>query len=286
MKSLPAMVGCFFALAPFLSAQVNVELTLEQDQFLAGESIQVGVRITNFSGQTLVLGKEGDWLQFAIEGRNNYIVPSTGEVPVQGEFEVESSSVVTRRVDVAPYFALTRPGRYLVTATVNLKQWDKQLVTRPKTLDVIAGTKLWEQEVGLSTAPGQPPEVRKFALQQAIHLKQMKLYVRVTDQSESRLIRVFAIGPLISFSSPEHQIDKSSNLHVLYQTGAKSFNYSVVNPDGRLLVRQTYEYTDTRPGLRVDRAGRIFISGGARRAASDDLPTPAASTNDAKTPKP
>ena len=154
------MLGCFFALAPLLSAQVNVELTLDQDQFLAGESIQVGVRITNFSGQTLVFGKEGDWVQFAIEGRNNYIVPSTGEVPVQGEFEVESSTVVTRRVDVAPYFALTRPGRYLVTATVNLKQWDKQLVTRPKTLDVIAGTKLWEQEVGLSTTPGQPPEAR------------------------------------------------------------------------------------------------------------------------------
>jgi len=286
MKFWPSIVGCSLALAPLVSAQVSAEVTLDQDQFLPGESLEVGVRITNFSGQTLVLGKEGDWVQFAIEGRNNYIVPSTGEVPVQGEFEVESSTVVTRRVDVAPYFALTRPGRYLVTATVNLKQWDKQLVTRPKTLDVIAGTKLWEQEVGLSTTPGQPPEARKFALQQAIHLKQMKLYVRVTDQTESRVIRVFAIGPLISFSNPEHQIDKSSNLHVLYQTGAKSFNYSVVNPDGRLLVRQTYEYTDTRPGLRVDRDGHIFISGGARRACSDDLPTPAASTNDAKTPKP
>ena len=98
---------------------------------------------------------------------------------------------------------------------------------------------------------------------------------------------MFPIGPLISFSSPEHQIDKSSNLHVLYQTGARIFNYSVVNVDGRLLVRQTYEYTDTRPGLRVDRDGRIFIGGGARRINSEDLPPPAdASSHDAKTPKP
>ena len=74
---------------------------------------------------------------------------------------------------------------------------------------------------------------------------------------------------------------------MLYQTGAKTFNYSVVNPNGRLLVRQTYEYTDTRPGLRVDREGRIFIGGGARRVSSDDLPPPEdTSTHDAKTPRP
>jgi len=287
MKFLFSMAGCCLVLAPMVSAQVSVELTLEQDQFLAGESVPVAVRITNFSGQTLHLGKDSDWLCFSVEGRDNYLVPTTGDVPVQGEFDVQSSSVATHRVDLAPYFALTRPGRYVVTATVKLKDWDKELASKPKPLDVIAGTKLWEQEVGVPGAAGQPPEVRKYALQQAIHLKQMKLYVRVTDQAESRVIGVFPIGPLISFSSPEHQIDKESNLHVLYQTGAKTFNYSVVNPNGRLLVRQTYEYTDTRPGLRVDREGRIFIGGGARRVSSDDLPPPEdTSTHDAKTPRP
>src|SRR6266404_3297091 len=253
------MVGSCFAITCVVTAQVKVELTLDQDQYLAGESVPIGVRITNFSGQTLHLGKDNDWLQFTIEGRDNYIVPRSGEVPVHGEFAVESSSVATRRVDVAPYFALSKPGRYLVTATVKLKLWDKELVSKPKPLEVIAGTKLWEQEIGVPDTAGHAPEVRKYALQQAIHLKQMKLYVRVTDQSESRIIRVFPIGPLISFSSPEHQIDQSSNLHVLDQTGAKSFNYSVVTPGGQLLVRETYEYTDTRPGLRVDRQGRIFI---------------------------
>jgi len=246
------------------------------------------VRITNFSGQTLHLGKDNDWLRFTIEGRDNYIVPGSVDVPVQGEFDVESSTVVTRRVEVAGYFALTRPGRYLVTATVKLKQWDKELLSKPKAFDIIAGTKLWEQDFGVPNAAGQPPEVRKYALQQAIHLKQLKLYARVSDQSESRVFRVFPIGPMISFSKPECQIDKSSNLHVLYQTGAKSFNYSVINSDGRLLVRQTYEYTDTRPVLRVDREGRILIGGGARRGSSNDLPprSQASSTNHAETPKP
>jgi hypothetical protein len=287
MKFFLPLLGCCFALAPVVSAQVNAELALGQEQFLPGESLEVGVRITNYSGQTLHVGKGADWLRFVIEGRDNDLVPSTGEVPVQAEFDVESSTVATRRVDLAPYFALTKPGHYRVTATVKLKQWDKEVVTPAKSFNIIAGTKLWEQDFGLPATAGQPPEVRKYALQQAIHLKQLKLYARVTDASESRVYRVFPIGPIISFSKPECQIDKSSNLHVLYQTGARTFNYSVINWDGLLLVRQTYEYTETRPVLRVDRDRRIYIGGGARRVSSDDLPSPAeASSHDAKTPLP
>ena len=289
MKFLfPIVSGCI-AFAPWVSAQVSVALALDQDQFLPGESLMVGVRITNFSGQTLHLGKDSDWLHITIEGRDNYVVPTTADLPVQGEFDVESSKIVTRRVDVAPYFALTGPGRYMVSATVKLKDWDKELVSKQQSFDIIAGTTLWEQDVGVSApaASHRPPEVRKYALQQAIHLKRMKLYVRVTDQAGSRIFRVFPIGPLISFSSPEHQIDKSSNLHVLYQTGAKSFNYSVINPDGKLLIRQTYEYSDTRPILRMDGEGRIFVGGGNRRISSDDLPLPLdTSNNDASSPKP
>jgi len=286
MKFRLLIVSCCLAFASLASAQVTMELTLEQDQFLPGESLEVGVRITNFSGQTLHVGKENDWLHFTIEGQNNYMVPTRGDLPVQGEFDVESSAIATRRVDLAPYFALTRPGRYRVRATAKLKQWDQELVSKPKAFDIVAGTKLWEQDVGVPNAAGQPPEVRRYALQQAIHLKQMKLYARVTDQSESRVLRVFPIGPMTSFTKPECQIDKASNLHVLSQTGARSFNYSVINPDGRLLVRQTYEYSDTRPVLRVDREGRILVDGGTRRVSSDDLPSPDASTHDAKTPKP
>ena len=60
-----------------------------------------------------------------MESRDNEVVPKTGEVPVAGEFVLESSRVVTLHVDLAPYFPLTRPGRYSVTATVQLKDWNQ-----------------------------------------------------------------------------------------------------------------------------------------------------------------
>ena len=203
MKFLFPIVGGCIAFASWVPAQVSVDLALDQDQFLPGESLMVGVRITNFSGQTLHLGKDSDWLQITIEGRDNYVVPTTADLPVQGEFDVESSKIVTRRVDVAPCFALIRPGRYMVSATVKLKDWDKELVSKQQSFDIIAGTTLWEQDVGVSgpAASHRPPEVRKYALQQAIHLKRMKLYVRVTDEAGTRVFRVFPIGPLSCESS-------------------------------------------------------------------------------------
>src|SRR5262252_999006 len=91
-------------LAPAL-AQVTVEVTQEQDQFLPGEAIPAAVRITNHSGQTLRLGAEDDWLTFSVESHDRSIVPKFAEVPVRGEFMLPSSKVATKRVDLAPYFS-------------------------------------------------------------------------------------------------------------------------------------------------------------------------------------
>jgi len=285
MRSLLLAAVLCVVLRAQLSAQVTVEIVLDQDQFLPREKLRAGVKITNFSGQTLQFGKDNDWLTFTVERRDGTLVSQKGSIPVEGEFEVESSTIATKRVDIAPYFELTVPGQYRLAATVRIDPWGKEISTKPKDLDVMSGTRLWEQAFGVPDPAGEsrPPEVRKYALQQAIHLKQLKLYVRVTDESGSRYFGVFPLGPMISFSVPEHQIDRTNNLHVLHQTGPRSFNYSVVNPDGQLIVRQTHDYTASRPALRAGDDGGVMVAGGIRRIAINDIPPsaePAALTNE------
>jgi len=291
MRNLQIAVVLCLGFLPRLAAQVSVEIVLDQDQFLPRESMRVGVRITNFSGQTLRFGTDNDWLRFTVESESGNLIPQQCDIPVRGEFDVESSTVATKRVDIAPCIHLIRPGRYRVAAAVRIKQWEKELVTKPVTFSVVAGTRLWEQDFGVPNPAGgnSLPEVRRYALQQAMHMKQMKLYVRVTDQTESRFFGVFPLGPMVSFSVPEHQIDKTNNLHVLCQIGPRAFNYSVINPDGQLVIRQTHDYTDTRPVLRASPDGRVLVAGGVRRIALDDIPPPvqpAALTNDVAKVKP
>jgi len=112
----------------------------------------------------------------------------------------------------------------------------------------------------------------RYALQQASYRRQLKLYLRLTDVSENRVFRVFPIGPLVSFSQPEAQLDKASYLHVLFQTGARSFLFHVINPEGEVVLRQSYDYTETRPTLRANPEGRIYVGGGARHLTATDIP--------------
>jgi hypothetical protein len=289
MKILALMPAVLLASLSWSAAQVSVELVLDQEQFLLNESLPVTVRITNRSGQPLRLGQEKNWLTFSIESRDGFVPAPLAEVPVSGDLEIQSTMEAHRTVDLMPYYDLGKPGRYTLRATLRVKQWNEEFLSKPREFEIARGSKIWEQEFGVARTGGGSPEARKYTLQQANYMKRLMLYVRVTDLAEHQVFKVFPAGPLVSFSRPEAQIDRQSNLHVLFQTGARSFLYEVVTPDGELIERQTHDYAGTRPVLRTSEEGRTFVAGGARRPSATDLPPgppPSASTNNVKTPKP
>jgi len=257
-------------------AQVSVEVKLEQDDYLLGEPLVAAVRITNRSGQTLRLGAESDWLTFTMSSRDGSVVAKNSEAPVAGEFELPSSKTAIKRVDLQPWFLLSRPDHYTVRAMVRIPGWEHDWASSPKGFDITQGATLWQQDFGVPAASGSSnslPDVRKYSLQQASCLKgQLRLYLRVTDADGARIFKVCAIGPLISFSKPEARLDKSSDLHVLFQNGPSSYSYTSFNPDGDLLLRQTYDIAGARPRLRADEAGVVSVANGVRRLTPQDVP--------------
>jgi hypothetical protein len=275
MKILPPILG--LALLAFFSAsaQVTVEVTMEQDQFLPGESLPVAVKITNQSGQQLHLGAEANWLTFSVESADGFVVVKNAEVPVAGKFDLVSSKVAIKRADLQPYFGLSRPGRYRVIATLRIKDWSVEMASQVKNFDVITGAKLWSQNFGVPAPAGMSnaaPEIRKYALEQANYLRsQLQLYVQVSDAAESHVFKVVPIGKMVSFSKPETQLDSFSNLHVLWQSGAAIFTYAVVTPDGGLVKQEIYDYAGVRPRLNLN-SGGVMVSGGVRRARAVEMP--------------
>ena len=270
-----------------LRAQVSVEIVMDQEQFLPGEALPVAVRVTNRSGQTLNLG-QGRWLTFTVETRDGAVVKRTGEVPVEEPFTLDSSKRATVRADLEPYFTLRQPGRYKITATVTINEWSRQISSDPKEFDIIQGSKLWEQEVGLPKAPGATnlvPELRKYTLHEANYLgKHLMLYVQVTGAS-GKIYRVLPIGQMLSFGQPQAQVDRLSNLHVLYLDGPHTFNYTAVDPDGNVFVRQKYDFDNSsRPQLKVDAEGNFTVAGGTRRITPNDVPPPKASADNTRPP--
>jgi hypothetical protein len=255
------------------AAQVDVKVVLSQDQFLPNESVPVAVKIINRSGQTVHFGAAPNWLTFSVESVDGFVVVKNSEVPVQGEFDLESSQMATKHVDLQPYFMLARPGRYKITATVRIPEWSAELNSPVTAFDVVGGARLWEQEFGVASASNRPPEMRKYTLEQANYLReQLRLYVLVSDAGSANVLKVSPLGPMVSFSDPEAQVDRLGRLHVLWQTGGQTFASSSVDTDGTVLQRELYDYYDTRPRLTVNDQGDVTVTGGVRRVKPNDVP--------------
>jgi len=158
MRILP-LLSLLLLLASALAAaaQISVEVLLDQDQFLRDEALPVKVRVTNRAGQTLQLGKDNDWLALAVESLDGAVVSKLAEVPVTGEFTLESARMATRQVDLTPCFDLSQVGRYTVTATIRIKQWNEEVSSKPKEFEIVRGTKLWQQDFGVPAADGARP---------------------------------------------------------------------------------------------------------------------------------
>jgi hypothetical protein len=260
------------AVAVTARAQVNVEVLFDQEQFLRSESVPLRVKISNFSGQTLRLGDDPDWLGFVVTGEDGKALKQSSALPPVKPFTIESAKSIALRADLMPHFDLNAAGRYGVSVRMKLPQLESELTTEAKKFDVISGVKVWEKEVGV---PGTtPPVVRKFALQQATFFKETRLYARVTDASESTVFSVVPLGAMPSASRPVAAVDNSSQMHALFQAGQRNFSYSIITPDGDQIIRQTYDITASRPHLKAESDGRIVVAGGARRVTLSDLPPP------------
>jgi hypothetical protein len=276
MKIVLAILG--LAALPWFNAaaQVAVEVTMEQREFLPSESVPAAVRITNRSGQPLHLGDDANWLTFNVESADGFIVVKNGEVPVVQGFDLGSSQMATKHVELQPYFGITRPGRYRVTATVRIKDWSEAMTSPALDFYVITGAKIWAQDFGVPVPAGatnRTPEVRRYTLEKANYLRtQLRMYVQVSDPAEARVFKVVSIGQTVSFGDPDTQLDRLSDLHVLFQSGASIFTYAVINPDGDLLKQEIYDYVKTRPRLGMSDDGTVTVVGGVRRLTEQEMP--------------
>lgn len=254
-------------------AQIQVDISFPQQQYLAYEPIIAVVKISNVSGQTLNFKKSDNWLDFTMETKTGRIIPKDAEIPQQEDFSIKSGEAGILRVDIQPCFKATSPDRYSVVGTVKIKEWNKVFTSEEKTFDIVTGIKIWEKEFGVPSEDGEnSPEVKKYTLLLANFKDHLRLYFRLSNASEDIVYKMTYMGNLTSIGKPEANLDKFNNLHVLYQISAKAFRYSVFSPEGRLFIKETHDYTTSRPKLWLDQDGRIYVRGGARRLTSDDMP--------------
>jgi hypothetical protein len=261
------------------TSSVTAELAFDQEQYLPGEDVLVDLKIYNRSGQNLEFGVDDRWLSFSVQREDGKEVDLTSAVPVKGSFTLRPSEMATKTVNLTPCFDLNKLGRYRVVATLTISQWNSSIKSKAGFFTLINGSPLpgfRDIEYGVPPPAGVsnvPPVMRRYSLLKNVLQNEIRLYYQMKD-FQGKPIKTFPIGRMVSFANPEARMDLKSQLHVLTQFGAKSSCYVVMDADGNLVLRQTHDFTQTRPVLRTDTDGRVYVAGGVRRLTPTDFPKP------------
>ncbi|MBO4544476.1 MAG: hypothetical protein J5773_01680, partial [Verrucomicrobia bacterium] len=151
MKLKVFLFTLFLAAAQAVMAQVSVNVTLDQDIYLSGESVIATVEITNLTGQSLKLGTQPNWLEFHIESKSETkpYVNRLGEMDMSGEFNLGASMSAKRSIDILPYFEILKSGLYTLSAIIHIDGWEGDFNSPVVSFNVFNGVEVLTFDVGV-----------------------------------------------------------------------------------------------------------------------------------------
>jgi hypothetical protein len=247
-----------------LQSQVLVDLSIKRVMYLAYEPLLATVRITNLSGNKLLLADvEGKkWFGFEIETLEGRPLPPSDPNYEMEPIQVAPGDSITRTVNLTQLYPITDFGSYRVRATVYAAELSNYFSSPPLTVEITDGRLLWQQTVGTPGTTGLRESTRTISLLSHRLSERTDLYLRIEDKSSGVVYCTHRLGDIISYSKPEIMLDAENIIHVLQNNIPHEFIYSKVGLDGKILDRLSYTAPKTRPQLKRADDGTISVIGG------------------------
>jgi hypothetical protein len=264
---LPRLTLLGVVLAAFLTplrAQVLVDLSVRRSIYVAYEPLLATVRIKNLSGNTLLLSDmEGKkWFGFQIETLDGRPIPPNDpnyEIP---PMQVPNGQSIAREVNLTQLYPITDPGSYRIRATIHSPELG-YFSSPPITVEITEGRLLWQQRVGVPAAPGESGEnTRTISLLSHRLADRTDLYLRIENKASGIVYCTHRLGDYISFGKPDVLLDSVNAIHVLQNSAPRTFIYSKVGLDGKILDRRSYKAPKDRPFLQRSPDGGVLVVGG------------------------
>ncbi len=278
-------------MAATASAQVTVEMKLSRRLYIVYEPILATVTITNLAGKDLELrdGPSRQWFGFEITTPGGTSVP-----PVNPDYHLDpiviaNGETVKRTVNVTELYQIREFGLYSLRAFVYLAQSDRYVTSRSAPVDITDGKVIFRQTVGVPPGRAEGSE-RKLSLLSHRLPKGSRIYARVEDPTSGTVYCTANLGRFLSFEPPKVVFDTNNEFHILQGIAPKSYMYTHLNLDGRIMNRATYHATQKNPRLSRLTDGSVQIVGGVLETTTPNDPSlpplPKISDRPANLPKP
>lgn len=248
------------------SAQLNVHLAIERQQYLTHEPVYAVVTITNRSGRTLELYSEQkgtiahSWLNFSMrDGAGRSLTKLTNSVFQKAK--LPGGQAIRRRVNLNQIFGLSRVNAYSVTASV--RQPGPDALVYPSNsahFNVSGGIQVYRQPFGVPNSPISKREYRVLTFNDG---RKTSIYASVMDAVSGRSISTFRISDALLFKRPQCTPDGKNRLHVLYLGNPNIFVHAIVNQDGGMDKPKYFKVGSSGDPRLVSFAnGEVVVSGG------------------------
>lgn len=222
------------------SAQLEVSIRTTQTQFLAGESIVVGVTITNRTGNDIILASKGrtPWLDFVVKRGNGEAVSSVG----RGDFapvKIGAGQTMAKSIEISKLFHLKEQDTYTVSAVIRPTGDAANGFVSNRILFTTANARAdWSQKVGV---PGSNGLTREYRLMNFTNSQKTQLYCQLIDSKTGTSMQTLNLGEALLFRKPQAAVDKVQTLHVLYLATPEFYVLARIDINGRFLGRELHQ---------------------------------------------
>ncbi|MDO5449498.1 MAG: hypothetical protein Q4F30_01275 [Akkermansia sp.] len=242
MKKITALFTlALAALAMLLPAfaQIEVQLTPNRTDYVAGEAVLLNLTIANHTDTTINLDNRPghSWLNIQLRqrGTDGMVMP-TGSSR-HAAVSIPPGSQRSIQLNLKNHYALDMPGAFTATATILMPDCRTTYTSNRALFNVTSG----------GTVRAFPIQSRGRRLQASCRLvrtaKQEGLFGQVIDLDTKRAVGACYMGRYMSFMQPRIIMDGAQNMHVLCQSTPEFFTYSVMNNRGQRVSYQLYKRT-------------------------------------------
>lgn len=263
--------GLFLAVITLLApwaAQAQIELRLENKRslYIRYEPVVLTVEITNNAGRDVFLADDPGRQWFGLE-----VMMDDGRVlpPLDRDYEIKplliaNGQSVKRQFNITPLFPIDGSGLYRVRALVYSVAAGRYFTSNQIHFNVIEGQTIWRKDFGVPNGMEGAGQNRTVQLLSHRLPSRRLLYVRVSNPDTGTIYTTTELGRLATYvEAPQVVSDRENTLHILQLYAPKTFLYTKLDLNGRILDRKPIYDARTRPRLKMDDKGGVRVSGGS-----------------------
>ncbi len=259
MRHLAALGAlCFLATTSLVSAQLQVSVQTERNDFLLYERVDLHITITNVGESDLVLNNdEGHpWLSFLVTRHNRLPVRQERRASFK-PVNLKAGETKTLKVDLTPLYSFREEGQYNAAAVINLPGAG-DLLSDSVPFTVLRGRQIWAQ-----TRPVDGSQRVYSLIRFSPQPDKTNLYLRVEDPSANLILANLSLGEVVAYIEPDVYFDPQGNLHVLQPIAMSTYLYSRADLDGKVVHQGIFKtFQDIPPRLAKLDDGNVIVRGG------------------------